>query len=274
VFGSGKGMPDGVVTTFSDITEQRRMDAELRNLNQELEARVTERTAQLNAANKELEAFSSSVSHDLRAPLRHIVGYIDLLKRTQMADLADEGKRRLDVIADAAKRMANLIDSLLAFSRIGRQALQLGPVDVDALLRDVLQELQPETEGRDVSWESSALPEITADRTLIKLVLTNLISNAIKFTRGRAAARIAIGCDELNGARVFFVKDNGAGFDMRFAHKLFGVFQRLHSAEEFPGTGIGLANCKRIIERHGGAIWAQSTPDAGATFYFSLPQAR
>jgi light-regulated signal transduction histidine kinase (bacteriophytochrome) len=249
------------------------MDAELRSLNQELEARVAERTAQLDAANKELEAFSSSVSHDLRAPLRHIVGYIDLLKRTHMGDLSDEGKRRLDIIADAARRMGNLIDSLLAFSRIGRQALQLGSVDLDALVRDVLQELQPETEGRDVIWEISPLPQVTGDRTLLKLVLTNLISNAVKFTRDRAPARITIGCDEADGRRVFFVKDNGAGFDMRYADKLFGVFQRLHSAEEFVGTGIGLANCKSIIERHGGRIWAQSAPNAGATFHFSLPRA-
>jgi PAS domain S-box-containing protein len=273
LFSSGKTAPDGVVTTFSDITEQRRMDAELRSLNQELEARVAERTAQLDAANKELEAFSSSVSHDLRAPLRHIVGYIDLLKRTHMGDLSDEGKRRLDIIADAARRMGNLIDSLLAFSRIGRQALQLGSVDLDALVRDVLQELQPETEGRDVIWEISPLPQVTGDRTLLKLVLTNLISNAVKFTRDRAPARITIGCDEADGRRVFFVKDNGAGFDMRYADKLFGVFQRLHSAEEFVGTGIGLANCKSIIERHGGRIWAQSAPNAGATFHFSLPRA-
>jgi light-regulated signal transduction histidine kinase (bacteriophytochrome) len=188
-----------------------------------------------------------------------------------MANLADEGKQRLDIIADAAKRMGNLIDSLLAFSRIGRQALQLGPVDLDALLQDVLHELQPELERRDVIWDICALPQVTADRTLLKLVLTNLISNAVKFTRGRAPARIAIGCDKANGSRVFFVKDNGAGFDMRYADKLFGVFERLHSAEEFDGTGIGLANCRSIIERHGGRIWAQGTPDGGATFRFSLP---
>jgi PAS domain S-box-containing protein len=271
LFGSGGATPDGVVTTFSDITEQRRMEARLRTLNQELEGRVAERTAQLEAANKELEAFSYSVSHDLRAPLRHIIGYVDLLKRAHMAALDDEGKRRLDVVAEAAKRMGHLIDSLLAFSRIGRQALQLVPVDLNALVQDVVEELGGDIDNRVVEWDCSALPRATADRTLLRQVFANLISNAVKFTRGRAVARIAIGCQEEGDRLVFFVKDNGTGFDMRYADKLFGVFHRLHSAEEFAGTGIGLANCKRIIERHGGRIWAESAPDAGATFYFSLP---
>jgi PAS domain S-box-containing protein len=272
LFSSGEATPDGVVTTFSDVTEQRRMGARLRTLNQELEGRVAERTAQLEAANKELEAFSYSVSHDLRAPLRHITGYVDLLRRAHMAGLDGEGRRRLDIIADAAKRMGNLIDSLLAFSRIGRQALQLVLVDLDALVQGVVQELGAELENRAVEWEISPLPAATADRTLLKQVFANLISNAVKFTRGHVPARIAVGCREDGDRFVFFVKDNGVGFDMRYADKLFGVFHRLHSAEEFAGTGIGLANCKRIIERHGGKIWADSAPDAGATFYFSLPR--
>jgi PAS domain S-box-containing protein len=258
-----------------DVTQRWRLEEELRKLNRELETRIAQRTAQLEESNTELEAFSYSVSHDLRAPLRHVVAYIDLLRSTLSATLSEEGRRQMEIITDAAKRMGDLIDDLLSLSRVGRQGMNLRELDTNAIVQEVLQELQPETQGRDIEWHIGTLPKLIADRRLLGLVLTNLISNAVKFTRGRTPARIEVGCmgGEHDAAEhVAFVKDNGAGFDMRYYDKLFGVFQRLHSAREFEGTGIGLANCRRIIQRHGGRIWAQGTIGAGATFYFALPR--
>jgi PAS domain S-box-containing protein len=264
-----------IIFVTEDITERRQLEAELHDLNRELESRIAERTAQLQESNKELESFSYSVSHDLRAPLRHIVGYVDLLRQSSASGPNEESRRRMDIIASAAKRMGNLIDDLLSFSRVGRQGMKVSTVDANALLRDVLEELRPETQEREIVWACADLPELVADRGLLKLVFTNLLSNAIKFTRGRSPARIEVGCHAGPGNAdewVIFVRDNGAGFEMDYYDKLFGVFQRLHSDREFEGTGIGLANCRRIIDRHGGRIWAEGAVGAGATFYFTLPR--
>ncbi len=270
------------VAIIHDMTESKKAQAalraseeELRKLNRELESRVTERTAQLQESNKELESFSYSVSHDLRAPLRHVAGYVDLLKQSLTQGRNDEAVQRMDVIANAARRMGNLIDDLLSFSSIGRQGMHLVALNTDAIVRGVLEDLQPETKGREIEWRIAALPHVLADHGLLQLVFMNLISNAVKFTRGRAPARIEVGSIDSgsdSAEHVVFVKDNGAGFDMRYSDKLFGVFQRLHSAGDFEGTGIGLANCRRIIERHGGRIWGEGIVDGGATFYFTIPK--
>jgi len=222
-------------------------------------------------ANEELEAFSYSVSHDLRAPLRHIAGFADMLGK-HATTLDDKGKRYLKTISEAAQRMGHLIDDLLTFSRIGRVELRHAQVDLATLIEEVKQALQPEMAGRIVHWEVGELPAVRADPNLLRQVLVNLLGNAIKYTRKRAEARIAVGCAPSEpGETVVFIRDNGAGFDMKYADKLFGVFQRLHSAAEFDGTGVGLANVRRIVVRHGGRTWAEAGVEEGATFYFSLP---
>lgn len=233
---------------------------------------LRQRTAQLEAANKELESFSYSVSHDLRAPLRHVIGYIELLQNTAGASLNEKSNRYLDIVLESASRMGTLIDDLLASSRIGRVKLQKSRLSLEELIKDVINDLQPEIDSRDITWKIESLPDVDGDRTLLRLALGNLISNALKFTRLRAHATIEVGSQNEDGEVVVFVRDNGVGFDMDYAHQLFGVFQRLHSATEFEGTGIGLANVRRIIYRHGGRTWAEGAVDAGATFYFSLPK--
>lgn len=238
-----------------------------------LERRVVERTSQLQSANKELDAFASSVSHDLRAPLRHISGYIGLLKDEAGSTMQEECGRYLHKISEAANHMNHLIDDLLSFSRMAREEMRTSLLDPAALVREVIADLAHETGERTIHWTLNDMPMVAADPAMLKLVFVNLLSNAHKFTRTREPAEIVIGASTSDdGNIVFSVRDNGVGFAQENAHKLFGVFQRLHTKEEFEGTGIGLANVQRIIQRHGGKTWAEGEPDKGASFYFSLPR--
>ncbi|MCB5174531.1 sensor histidine kinase [Microvirga lenta] len=228
-------------------------------------------TDELKRSNKELEAFSYSVSHDLRAPFRHIVGYSELLKKQEADKLSERGHRYVDTIIESAYTAGTLVDNLLSFSQMGRTALKPRRIDMRQMVDEVRQRLAMEVGDRRVSWQIGHLPAAVADPIMIRLVIENLLSNAVKYTRPREQARIEIGATRENGEVVFFVRDNGVGFDMTYVGKLFGVFQRLHRIEEFEGTGIGLANVRRIVERHGGRAWAEGVLDKGATFYFSLP---
>jgi signal transduction histidine kinase len=257
-----------VVAGFSAV--RRQAEKSLRQAHEELAKRAVE----LQAANKELEAFAYSVSHDLRAPLRHVVGYAELLQKQAGSTLDEKASRYLKTIMEAAKKMGNLIDDLLGFSRIGRTETKKVAVNLERLVTQVIAEFAPDTSGRDIAWKIGALPVCYGDRSMLKLVFVNLLSNAIKFTRKRQRAEIEIGYSQKKSDQIeIFVKDNGAGFDMQHANKLFGVFQRLHLSEEFDGTGIGLATVQRVVHRHGGTCRAESAVDHGTTFYLTFPMA-
>ncbi len=257
----------------AEIEQRRAAEAAVRELNLELEQRVAQRTTELEAANEELEAFAYSASHDLRAPLRHIVGFLELLQKKTAGSLDAQAEHYVVTALEAGMRLGRLIDDLLAFSRMGRHEPTRGQVDLSALVRDVVKELEPETSSRSVRWSVGELPVVTGDGAMLRAALVNLVSNALKFTRPRPVAEIEI--DRRPGPeaeQVIFVRDNGVGFDPAYAGKLFGVFARLHPEAEFEGNGIGLANVRRIVQRHGGRTWAEGAVDRGATFYLSLPQ--
>ena len=253
-----------------DVTRLKQAEAEILELNATLERRVAERTAQLEAVNKDLEAFSYSVSHDLRAPLRNINGFAKILIDDFSTELGPMAQGFLRKIAAAGNKMTSLIDKLLDFSRLGRKPLQKQLVDINGIVRVAIESFITETSGRQIEWVLADMPPINADPILLQQVYANLVGNAVKYSRHRNPARIEVGYFEKNGEVVYFVQDNGAGFDMQYADKLFDVFQRLHSENEFEGTGIGLATVQRIIQRHGGRIWAEAQPDQGATFHFTL----
>jgi signal transduction histidine kinase len=259
---------------FDSMAERLQMRRkQIEQLNADLELRVKDRTAELEAANRELEAFSYSVSHDLRAPLRHIGGFVNLLRQKAAGGLDETSLRYLAQITNSTKQMGQLVDDLIMFSRMARADLRPISVDLEPLVTDIRKNLRPELENREIEWKFSELRNVNGDPALLRVVFTNLISNAVKYTRPRKPARIEIGCQEDDGKDIVFVRDNGVGFNMNYASKLFGVFQRLHNEEDFEGTGIGLATVQRIILRHRGRVWAEAREGEGATFYISLPKA-
>jgi PAS domain S-box-containing protein len=266
--------PAGVITHYlavqRDVTERKRTEAEIRSLTEDLERRVRERTSELDATNRELEAFTYSVSHDLRAPLRQIDGFSRMLMEEAGQHLDLAARHYLHRILEGTRHMGRLIDDLLHLARVGRQDVRRRPVSLSSLVEQVLTDLESESAGREIEWKIDPLPTVECDPGLMRVLFTNLLGNAVKYTRHRRPAVIEVTLTSPNGQPVIAVRDNGVGFDMKYADQLFGVFQRLHSAEEFEGTGVGLATVQRIVHKHGGRIWAESAPERGAAFHFTV----
>jgi PAS domain S-box-containing protein len=260
----------GVFAAARDLSERKRAEEVIRKLNEQLDERVRRHTAELEATNKELEAFTYSVSHDLRSPLRHIDGFSKLLLEEYSANLPEDARRHLSRIRDATRRMGMMVDDLLNLTRLGRKQLSLQLTRLSSLLEEAIGDLQPEMAGREIEWRIGNLPFVECDPALVKQVFANLLSNALKFTRLQEHAVIEVGATTQDGRAVIFVRDNGVGFSMKYVDKLFGVFQRLHRPEDFEGTGIGLATVQRIVHKHGGRVWAEGELNKGAAFYFTL----
>jgi PAS domain S-box-containing protein len=271
VFADGRGNIGGLIGAMLDITERKQAEAAVLQLNAELEQRVAQRTVELETAVYDLENFNYSASHDLRIPLRAVDGFSKILLDEYSQQLDDEGKRLLRVVRDYTKKMAQLIDDMQEFSRTGRMVMVHTEVDMDELVHEVVAEFKPAAVGRELKLEIHGLPPVCTDRDMMRRVIVNLLSNAIKFTRPKTTALIEVGARSDDNETIYYIKDNGVGFDMQYADKLFGVFQRLHGPTEFEGTGIGLAIVKRIITRLGGRVWAEGKVNEGATIYFALP---
>ena len=251
------------------LAQQEQSDDKITELNISLKTQIE----QLTASNRELEAFSYTISHDLRAPIRHIIGFVDMLNSRDLSSLDEKSRHYLRVITEAAQKMGNLVDGLLAYSQLGRTELKKVRVDLNGLVRDIVQKLAADTKGREIQWEIASLPDVVGDAAMLQQVMVHLIANAVKFTKPRPQAKIEIGALDQSCETVIYVRDNGVGFDSRYVNKLFGMFQRLHSSEEFEGVGVNLAIVQRILVRHEGRVWAEGAVDGGATIWIALPKA-